>query len=536
MQLKVDFKKKETILLVLLILVSFLVIFYCQYFLLTDRYAIHGDVRQTVYSYLQYQDPELFQGDVIANHYRKWTPWGVSFVYFVVGLFFDPIQFTKVLPFFLCGFSVFLMYMLGKSLKNHIVGFLSGFMFIFVAWSREIFEFFGPGDATDFSIPFCLLFLYFFFKRDFLKAAISVVLLSVFYPPLLLICLLTYLCSLIFDFLKFHKTEKKKLLFFFGVVTISIAVLYIKYAQGPIKLIALKEMKEMAEFYPGGRNPIFFHSAIKRWTNYESGLAIDYPVKWLFSVSFVMLLLLRKKILKIPLLFWCFIISSIVLYMITYIFMYKLYAPSRYMRYSLPIFLILFTSLNINKFYETIKPKGKQLIFLLSFVLFIPFCFMPKLQRYSFTAPSPDLYRFLKTLPKSILVAGHPVLMDYVPAFAKRKVFINEETSLPYFLDFYPIIKERTYQFFKAYYSDNLADVYEFCKNYNITHFVVYKSHFSRGYLMKGQFYFNPFNEYINNLIKGKTIFALMDILDSKKIFEDNEVFVVRVEDIVTQE
>jgi hypothetical protein len=53
---------------------------------------------------------------------------------------------------------------------------------------------------------------------------------------------------------------------------------------------------------------------------------------------------------------------------------------------------------------------------------------------------------------------------------------------------------------------------------------------------MEGQFYFSPFNEYINGLIKGKTGFALMDIPDSKKIFEDNDVFVVRAEDILTQE
>ena len=160
------------------------------------------------------------------------------------------------------------------------------------------------------------------------------------------------------------------------------------------------------------------------------------------------------------------------------------------------------------------------------------FSLMPKLRVGDcIIAPSPNLYRFLQTLPKDVLIAGHPSLMDNVPTFAKRKAFITEELSLPYHTNLYPIIKERTYDFFKAYYSDNLGKICDFCKIYNIAYIIVDKKHFTESYFIEEHFYLNPFNNYIKNLVKNKTTFALMNIPQNKKIFEDDGVFVVKVED-----
>ena len=81
---------------------SISIVLYCQYPLLINKFAINDDVRQESYFYLQHQDPELFQGDFIVDYYKKWWPWGMNIVimlYSIVGLFYDPIQFTKILPF-----------------------------------------------------------------------------------------------------------------------------------------------------------------------------------------------------------------------------------------------------------------------------------------------------------------------------------------------------------------------------------------------------------------------------------------------------
>ena len=213
--------------------------------------------------------------------------------------------------------------------------------------------------------------------------------------------------------------------------------------------------------------------------------------------------------------------------------MFRLFGPARYMRYSLPLFLIFFISLNIDRFFRRINSGRLRAAFLLGFILLASVCFIPKLQQYYIVAPSPELYDFLISLPKDVLVAGHPAPMDNVPVFAKRSVFINEESSLPYHVNFYSIIKERTYAFFKAYYSADCKEIYDFCKKYNITCLVVYDFHFSQDYLSRGEFYLNPFNEYIKGLTKNKSRFALMDIPDSRKIFNHQGVFIVRTEDII---
>ncbi len=528
-------KKIENILLSLVLLISLLVTLYCQFPLLTNKYTINDDVRQEIYFYSQFRDKELFQGDLITGYFSKWNPWGLNIFYFMVSLFCDPIKFTKILPFFVCALSTLYMFRIGKLLKGNLVGFLAGLVFIFLAWSREFFEFFGTGGAGDFGVLFCIMFLYYFLKEDFWKTMLILVFQALFYPPVFLICLLTYLSSIIFGLPKSLKIERKKILFLIGISLVITLILCLKYANSQLELITLKEMKGMEEFYPGGRKPIFFPTVYQRWTNYESGLAIDYPLKWLLLVSFLMFLVLKKRVLNIPSKLWHFISASFILFVIANILMYRLYGPARYIRFSLPIFLIIFIVFNINKLLETTKVRNIRLVFLLTFVLLTTICFVPKLQRYYITAPSPDLYNFLLTLPKDIFIAGHPTPMDNVPTFAKRKIFITEETSEPLYSNIYPILKERTYSFFKAYYSGSLEEIHDFCKSYNITHLIVYKSHFSQNYLTKGRFYLNPFNDYIKILTKNRSKFALMDISEEKKIFQEGDVFVVKAEDILTR-
>lgn len=517
-------------------MISTAIVFYCQYPLLINKFAINDDVRQESYFYLQHQDPELFQGDIIVDYYKKWWPWGMNIVimfYSVVGLFYDPIQFTKILPFFLCSFSALYIFKIGEFLRGAVAGFLAGFMFILITWSRDYFQTFGTSDVADFSVLFCIMFVYYFLKNSFFKAGISMVLLALFYPPLLLICLSTYAISLIFDFFMSHKTEKRKFTIFIGALIIIVTVFVSKYSQGQIKLISLKEMRGLEEFYPGGRTPILYPSFYNRWANPESGLAIDYPLKWLFFISLLTFLILRKRALNaIPPSLWNFILASFSLFIISNIFMLLLYCPSRYARYSLPIFLIIFITLNVNDLCVRIRSGWKQLFFLSGFIFFMALSLIPKLKVGDcIIAPSPNLYRFLQTLPKNVLIAGHPSLMDDVPTFAKRNAFITEELSLPYHTNLYPIIKERTYDFFKAYYSDNLEKICDFCSIYNITYIIVNKKHFTKSYFNEGNFYLNPFNKYIKNLVENKTTFALMKIPQNKKIFEDDGVFVVKVKD-----
>lgn len=522
-------EKKENIFITISLLFSSLVTLYSQYPLLINKYAINDDVRHAIYFYSQYRYKGLFKADYITSLYSQWSPWGLNFFYYIISLFYDPVQFTKILPFFLCGLSTYYMFKLGKLLKNNMTGLIASFLFVLVFWSRQIFESFGTGDAESFGVLFCAMFLYYFLKDNLYKANIILILLSLFYPPLLLVSLLTYATSLFFNFLKVKKINKKELVLFIVTIFIIILISALKYGNQNLSLVNLDTMKKMEEFYPGGRTPVFFFSVYDRLTNYQSGLALDYPMKFLFLVAIGIVSFLKKRALNLSHKLWCFLFVSLVCFTLANILMFKLYGPSRYVRHPLPFFLILFISSNLGNFFEKIKSANMKLVaFFLSLAVIFSF-FGLKIQRYFIVAGQSKLYNFLQTLPKDIYIAGHPSSMDDIPTFAKRRVFINEETSEPYYAKYYSVIKQRTYDFFNAYYSDSENQVFDFCKKYNITHIILYKHHFSQDYLSKGMFYLNPFNSYIKNLVKNKKRFALMDISIKKTIFEEKDALLIDV-------
>lgn len=526
----IELQRKENILMIVILIFSLIVTLYCQYPLLVNKYAIYDDVRQTIYPYFRYQDKEVFKNDFIADFYYRKNPWGLNILYFLFSSYCDPITVTKILPFFLCPLSALYLFKTGQLLKNNTIGFIAGFLFIFLAWSRTASATFGSGYGADFGRLFFNIFIYHFCKEDYWKMCVIIILQSLFYPPVFLICLLAYISFFLLDLLRNSRIDKQKLIPLIGAFFIGFLILLINYSSNRVVLADLKEMINMEEFYPGGRTPVFFNSIYERLTNYQSGLAFDQALTFLFFASLLIWVFLKKNIVSLPRQFWHFILASLILFVIATVKMYKFYGPSRYIKYSLPIFLIMFISLNIYKLLLIIKSKKNRSIVLLSFILLTCIYFMPRLQRYYIIGDQPKLYNFLQSLPKDIYIAGHPIPMNNIPTFAKRKVLINEETSEPYYAGYYSIIKERTYDFFDAYYSNSPKEIYGFCKKYNLTHIIVYRSHFNNDYLAMGQFYFNPFNEYIKNLVKNRNRFVLTEVPQSEKIFEDGDIFVAKIE------
>jgi len=528
-------EKKSWITAALLILfISLCVTFYCQIPLLTNEFAINEDSRQVIYFYPRFQEAFFFKNDPITEVVSRFNPYGVSAFYFIIGIFLDPLKFTKILPFITCAISAIFMFKLGSRLRNQRTAFLSGLIFIFISWSRRGFEFFGTGDGADFSIPLTIIFLYYVIGRNFGKSFIILFLLSFFYPPLFLICALTLAITLVsgtFD--SGPGSGKRKRLLMLAAVLAIFFIPLLKYSDNKLALVDLAQMKGMEEFYPGGRMPVFFPSLYLQLTNQYSGIALDYTLKWLLIISITLALLLKKESLNIPAALWNFCLSSFSFFILAYIFMYRLSGPARYMRYSFPVFLILFIALNTDKLLEKIKPVLLRHAALGAALLFICLSFIPALRRYFVIAPYPGLYRFISSLPQDALIAGHPMLMNDIPPFSKKRVFISEETSLPYYKDFYPVIRKRTYDFFDIYYSGSLEKIYAFCRDSGITHLVVNKNHFSSGYFASGKFYLNPFNKHILDLVRERPAsFALMQVPQGRKVFEEGDIFVIETKSL----
>jgi len=138
------------------------------------------------------------------------------------------------------------------------------------------------------------------------------------------------------------------------------------------------------------------------------------------------------------------------------------------------------------------------------------------------------LYKFVSTLPREALIAGHPELMNPLPLFSQRRVLVTSELSHPYMDNYYGKIKERTLRFFQAYYSPSCQEILDFAHEFGVDYLVVYRAHFSPGYLREGNFYFQPYNDYVQELVKERKEFFLATIPQEKILFEKNDIFVIK--------
>ena len=152
-------------------------------------------------------------------------------------------------------------------------------------------------------------------------------------------------------------------------------------------------------------------------------------------------------------------------------------------------------------------------------------------KKHFISYPHKGLYQFLATLPKDSLLAGHPEIMDPVPLYSRRRVLVTAELSHPYMDGYYGKIKERSLRFFDAYYSASGQEILHFARKFGVTHLVVNREHFSPEYLRAGNFYFQPYNDYVQNLVKGNREFFLGRIPTDKILFEEDDIFVIKADE-----
>jgi hypothetical protein len=135
--------------------------------------------------------------------------------------------------------------------------------------------------------------------------------------------------------------------------------------------------------------------------------------------------------------------------------------------------------------------------------------------------PSPaerDLYEFVGTLPKDVMLMGDPDVMSAIPLFSRRSVL---------FRALQPRRTAPILPFFDAYYAEAPASVLSFCQEYGIDYLVVNQQEFEPDYLAAGQFFYEPYNEVIAETVAARSDFRLAQIRDDQKLFESDGLFVI---------
>lgn len=115
-----------------------------------------------------------------------------------------------------------------------------------------------------------------------------------------------------------------------------------------------------------------------------------------------------------------------------------------------------------------------------------------------------DIYEFIGSLPKDAVLAGDPVVMSGIPLFSQRSVLFrdlhpNMNPNAPIFI----------LDFFDAQYAESAETVLDFCQRYNVSYLVLDTTDFTPDYLAKGDFFYQPYNERIVEMVAGRSNFVL---------------------------
>lgn len=302
----------------------------------------------------------------------------------------------------------------------------------------------------------------------------------------------------------------------------------------------------------------------------------------LLLLSFLSIFILKRESFKLDKVIYSVALASAILFIAAWIFFPALYFPRKY-NVGLMLFLILFSarglesSIGVLPFLKTkeiikigvlfiiicslypsflffskkvlfgtlacglaflilvfifrIIPRGlayHNSVLLVSIVLIsIWLTFFKDLGIVDPTDTQKNLYRYISSLPKTSLIAGHPKddNLDNIPFYAKRAVFLNTElfgslTAGGIDKNF----EERACGNLDAYYSDSWERVLSFCRKYGVTHLLINKRYFS-----EVELFYQPISERVKKIIKSREKFILSKLPVNILSFYDNGIGVVNV-------
>ena len=483
-------------------------------------YTVQDDARQHVFWLQRLNDADLFPNDLIADYFSSVAPAGYKFLYWLANLFgLDPFLFNKILPVLLgTGSSIYIFLITVEIFPVPFAGFLSSLLLNQNLWLLNDLV---SGTPRAFFYVFFLGFIYYLLRQQ-LWCLLFIVLQGLFYPQTVLISAGILLLNLI--------TKKEKRYFYLTCLVFAIAILAIyKLQTSDFDLVITGEAaKQLPEFYPGGRSSFYQDNWLNFWLVGErSGF---FPLEWEYVLLSSFGLLLPIIIIKQPrfklvkyLNYKVEIIPEILLvsfclFCLAHLLLFKLHLPSRYSQHTWRIAIALtngITSAILLELTRKISRGRKNLRYLVVaivvVILLLPTCiaqFYPYRLGYV-TGEAPELYKFLQQQPKDSLIATLSREGDFIPSLAQRSILTSREYSIPYHLDYYEQIRQRTKDLIQAQYSDSQADLTQFVREYQPDLWAIDKNAFSVDYLEDNRWLqqFGPETQNaITNLQGGKSL------------------------------
>ena len=523
---------------------------YSQYSALGNPYIFNDDARQHIFWTYTFSDKELFPDDILTEYARAYQPSGYVVLYYLACFVLDPLAFGKFLSIFLFALSALYIYKMLRLFTDNYTSFLGTLLFIV---TPSFFHHMVGGFSRSFGFPLVLIFLYYLLRKKDISIVVILLLQTLFYPMVFFICMITYSLSFILHgrVISLQVSGKRAAIYIAGLL-ICFSVLLVQHVifRNPSigTTVTRAQMVGKPEYYKHGRyqilppEPLLF--LLKENMSKGTLFTLSNPAyprprffvnpgffkNYFFFILLFLLFLwsLLKKTVHFPPEFLYLFLSGLAMFYIADWMLLKFFLPQRYLEYTVPLISLVMFVVVVREITGLIKNQFLQKlvqVFVLVLVM-INFQIIKNTGLVS-TVHEKELYEFIGTLPKSSLIAAHPNVANNIPLLSKRRVFVNQELSHTWFDRYWALISARTFALFDAYYGDNPSAIYQFCLDNAIDYILVDKSHFTDKFLVKGDIYFEPFNQYVKGLIKQRKTFVLSTIADKDKLFELNNKFII---------
>ena len=552
---------------------------------LTNPYVINDDARQQIFWMQQWVDPELYQNDLLTEYAKNYVPWGVQAIYAAVAPLINPVQFTKILTGLLFVITAGFLFGMGLQFRDDLTPIFIGCTFCFMGGFMDKIS---GGLSQSFGFPLLAAYLFFLGRNNLVAAGAVLFLQSLLNPYIFLLCVVTHgmylaynigkivlprfggrsisdgrfptsnvpnqratlkegeagYCSSIMSELRASSMKPMTILASGLLVTAGCVLVLLKYAlYSPSEFGALVTWADMVgqiEYTAAGRYqimpiPPMFYEVIRPWI-FNLPFTTWGPLPaWILAclgLGVIVFSLIRGK-WNLDLrsgfrVFGYLFAASLLLYLAACVFIFRLFVPSRYIEFSINVFYCVAIGACIRVALGAAVPKSIAFPVASTLLVILAALALYRVGIYDYSSDA-ALYRFVQSTPKTSLMAGPPDLMDNVLTFGRRKAFVTYELSHTWYTRYWEVIKKRTFDFFRAYYAEDPAEVREFCRKNGIDYLIVRDKDFSRDLLKKTQIHFEPFDAYIKNLVNSRSHFAVLDRKAFPPIYEAGGIRVIEM-------
>jgi hypothetical protein len=111
-----------------------------------------------------------------------------------------------------------------------------------------------------------------------------------------------------------------------------------------------------------------------------------------------------------------------------------------------------------------------------------------------------DVYEYLASLPKDVVLVGEPEFMSGVPLYSNRMTLFSA---------LHPDIEAPILDYFDAYYAESPQSLLDFCRRYRVDYLIAKTSQFAPAYVANGDFFFEPYNRVVIDMVTNRTNFVV---------------------------